>query len=328
MTMQFGFMPGRSTTDATCIVRQLQEKFYAINKTLYMTFVDLEKALYTQACHLVGSSQARRWWGVGAAHTEHVWKRQQQSACWLQPGWRVQCESGRSPRLLLEPFTVHDGSGSPIPGVSYRMSLGKPVRKWPVDDHWIVGGITTEADPLDDQMEGKGLRFNMDETKVLISGPGLDVLQKSGKDPCGVCLKGVGKNSIFCCGCSSWIHKKCCGVPGRLKSDATFRCKRCTGQAGPIDRRLMTKVTVGRKKLEVVPSFCYLGDSLSPGGGCKLTTITRCCVAWGKFNELLPVLTSRSFPITPRGRIVCQEWPAPWNRNLGPNLIWLASPAT
>ena len=31
----------------------------------------------------------------------------------------------------------------------------------------------------------------------------------------------------------------------------------------------------------------------APGGGCGLAAITRCCVAWGKFNELLPVLTSR-----------------------------------
>ena len=48
--LQFGFMSGRSTTDAIFIVRQLQEKFHAINKALYMTFVDLEKKysiLYT-----------------------------------------------------------------------------------------------------------------------------------------------------------------------------------------------------------------------------------------------------------------------------------------
>ena len=42
--MQFGFMPGHSTTGAIFIARQLQGKFYAINKTLCMAFVDLEKA--------------------------------------------------------------------------------------------------------------------------------------------------------------------------------------------------------------------------------------------------------------------------------------------
>ena len=42
--MQFGFMPGRGTTDAIFIVRLLQEKFLAKNKNLYLAFVDLEKA--------------------------------------------------------------------------------------------------------------------------------------------------------------------------------------------------------------------------------------------------------------------------------------------
>ena len=41
---QFGFVPGRSTTDAIFVVRQLQEKYLAANKRLYMAFVDLEKA--------------------------------------------------------------------------------------------------------------------------------------------------------------------------------------------------------------------------------------------------------------------------------------------
>ena len=42
--MQFGFMPGRETTDAIFIVRQLQEKFLDKNKILYCAFIDLEKA--------------------------------------------------------------------------------------------------------------------------------------------------------------------------------------------------------------------------------------------------------------------------------------------
>ena len=38
---QFGFVPGRGTTDAI-FVRQLQEKYLAVNKRLYMAFVDLD----------------------------------------------------------------------------------------------------------------------------------------------------------------------------------------------------------------------------------------------------------------------------------------------
>ena len=42
--MQFGFRPGRGTTDAIFIIRQVQEKFLAKNKELWIAFVDLEKA--------------------------------------------------------------------------------------------------------------------------------------------------------------------------------------------------------------------------------------------------------------------------------------------
>ena len=41
---QFGFVPGRGTTDAIFVARQLQEKYLAANKRLYMAFIDLEKA--------------------------------------------------------------------------------------------------------------------------------------------------------------------------------------------------------------------------------------------------------------------------------------------
>ena len=41
---QFGFVPGRSTRDTIFVVRQLQEKYRAANKRLYMAFAVLEKA--------------------------------------------------------------------------------------------------------------------------------------------------------------------------------------------------------------------------------------------------------------------------------------------
>jgi hypothetical protein len=42
--MQFGFRPGKGTTDAIFIVRQLQEKHQAKGRKLRYAFVDLEKA--------------------------------------------------------------------------------------------------------------------------------------------------------------------------------------------------------------------------------------------------------------------------------------------
>ena len=44
--MQFGFMPGKGTTDALFILRRMQEEFREREKKLYMCFVDLEKAFH------------------------------------------------------------------------------------------------------------------------------------------------------------------------------------------------------------------------------------------------------------------------------------------
>jgi len=60
---------------------------------------------------------------------------------------------------------------------------------------------------------------------------------------------------------------------------------------------------VDNDSLEVVDSFCYLGDMLSAGGGCELSSTVRVKSAWKKFRELLPVLTSRSIPLITRGRV-------------------------
>ena len=41
--MQFGFMPGRKTTDALFIVKRMQEEYREKDKKLYMCFMDFEK---------------------------------------------------------------------------------------------------------------------------------------------------------------------------------------------------------------------------------------------------------------------------------------------
>ena len=42
--MQFGFVPGRGTTDAIFLFRQLRKKYLGKRNNLYLAFVDLEKA--------------------------------------------------------------------------------------------------------------------------------------------------------------------------------------------------------------------------------------------------------------------------------------------
>ena len=114
----------------------------------------------------------------------------------------------------------------------------------------------------------KGLKMNIGKTKVMVSGRGLHTLQTSGKYPCAVCRKGVPKNSIFCSGCSFWVHKKCSNNPGRLVKDPNFRCGRCLGNARAIDRRPCVEVQLADRKIDVVDNFVYLGDCICLGEDC------------------------------------------------------------
>ena len=43
-SMQFGFMPGRETTDVLFVVRKMQKEYRDKKKKLYMCFVDIDKA--------------------------------------------------------------------------------------------------------------------------------------------------------------------------------------------------------------------------------------------------------------------------------------------
>ena len=157
-------------------------------------------------------------------------------------------------------------------------------------------GITTEADPLEDQHGRKGTSGQHGHNQ----GPDIWARAQRASEVWQRPLWHVSQGHqhkfhyLWWLFQFSWIHKKCSGILGHLKFDVSFRCEWCTGEA-----RLKTEVTVGRDKLEVVPSFWYFGDCLSSGGGCELATMTRCCVAWDKFKELLPVLTSRSFSSPP-----------------------------
>ena len=151
-------------------------------------------------------------------------------------------------------------------------------------------------------MEEKGLRVNAGKTKMVICGTGLDLLQSSGKFPCAMCRTGVGSNSIFCNGCKHWVHKKCSGLK-RLTKDPDYICTRCQETAWPLDGRPQREVQVGPDKLEVVASFCYLGDMLSAASGWELSTTTHVKTAWKKFKELLPVLSSRHLSFKTHGRV-------------------------
>ena len=106
----------------------------------------------------------------------------------------------------------------------------------------------------------KGLKMSIGKTKVVVLGRGLHTLQTSGKYPCAVWKKGVPKNSVFCSGCSFWVHKKCSNNPSGLVEDPNFRCGMCLGNARATDRRPCVEVQLADRKVNVVDNFVYLGD--------------------------------------------------------------------
>ena len=158
------------------------------------------------------------------------------------------------------------------------------------------------------QMEKKGLRVNMEKTKVMRCQTQSVQVEASGRYPCGVCKKGVGTNSILCQVCKKWIHKRCSGVKGKLRSGTGtgFKCGRCDpkvlGVVGSMEGK--KDAVLGQDSgLEFVDRFCYLGDVIGAGGGCEEASRTRVKCAWGKFRELLPILTQRGVSARLKGKI-------------------------
>ena len=135
-------------------------------------------------------------------------------------------------------------------------------------------------------LEGKGLRVNIGKTKVMIHGKGLDIIKPSGKYLFSVCRKGVGRNPIFCTSCDAWVQKKCSGIKGRLVGIPDFRCHRCLDLALPIEVRPVEHVSLGDQKLD-----------------CELSIIARIPFAWGKFPELLSLLTNQEIPLKSRDKV-------------------------
>ena len=220
---------------------------------------------------------------------------------------RVRVGEGYSEEFEVK-VVVHQGSVlSPLLFIIVLEALSREFRRGVPWEDLYADDLVIIAESLEEcvrrllvwkeAMEEKGLRVNAGKTKIMICGTGLDLLQSSGEFPCAVCRTGVGSNNIFCKGCKHWVHKKCSGLK-RLTEDPAYRCTRC-----PLDGRPQKEVQVGPDKLEVVASFCYLGDMLSAAGGCELSTTTRMKTAWKKFKKLKPVLSSCHLSFKTRGRV-------------------------
>ena len=304
-SMQFGFRPGRGTTDAIFILRQLQEKYLAKSRNLYFAFVDLEKAFDRVPRKVL-------WWALRRVGVLE-WIVNIVQCMYTNAHSQIRVNNSYSNKVNIN-VGVHQGSVlSPLlfiivlEALSREFRTGCPWELLYADDLVITAEdpeeLETKLSNWKAKLEEKGLRVNMGKTKVMISGTGLDTLKDSGRYPCGVCRQGVGGNSILCSSCNHWVHHKCTDTRGRLVEDPNFKCKRCLGTARPIDNRPAIEFKVGDETLDVVDEFCYLGDMIGAGGGCNRAITTRVRCAWGKFRELLPLLTSKSISLHRRGHL-------------------------
>jgi hypothetical protein len=303
--MQFGFTPGRGTTDAVFILRQLQERYLVKKRDLWMAFVDLEKAFDRVPRDVI-------WWALRELgveeHTVSVIQTMYSKA-----STAVKLGDGESGDFEVK-VGVHQGSVlSPLLFIAVLEAISRRFDKQGLPfellyaDDLVIMAETREAliekiRMWKQGMESMGLRVNMAKTKVLKCRAESGSCISSGKWPCGVCKKGVGSNSILCNKCTKWIHKKCSGVKGKLTPDPEFQCKNCVSGVQN-DQRVEDRVMdLGEDgSLEMVQQFCYLGDMIGAGGGSEEAVRCRIRCAWAKFNELAPMLTKRGLSLKMKG---------------------------
>ena len=208
---QFGFVPGRGTTDAIFVVQQLQEKYLAVNK---MAFMDLEKAFDRVPRKVI-------WWALRKLGVEE-WIVSLVLGMYGNARSRVRVGEGFSKEFEVKVGALQRSVLSPLlfiivlEALSSEFRAGVPWEDLYADDFVIIADSLEECVRKlliwKEAMEKKGLRVNAGKTKIMICGTGLDLLQSSDAYSCTVCRTGVGNNSIYCNGCKRWVHKKCSGL--------------------------------------------------------------------------------------------------------------------
>jgi len=150
--------------------------------------------------------------------------------------------------------SMHQGSGlSPLLFVIVMEAISREFRVallWELlyaDDLAVIAETEEELikrlNEWKENVESKGVRVNMNKTKVMISGERQKVIQKAVRWPCGVCSKGVGSNSIQCSSCQKWVHQKCSGIKGSMSKVAkSFICRGCLN---PVTSAGRTSVDIG-----------------------------------------------------------------------------------
>jgi len=179
--MQFGFMKGKGTIDAIFTVRQMQENFRVKGKKLYFGFLDLEKAfdrvpreVIRWAMHKLGVEE----WLVLAVMSMYTGAKT-----------GVRTVYGNSSGFKVK-VGMHQGSAlSPLLFVIVMEAISREFRvalPWELlyfDDLVVIA--ENEEDQIKrlnkwkDNVKNRGMRVNMNKTKVMISGERQKPMQKA-----------------------------------------------------------------------------------------------------------------------------------------------------
>ena len=299
---QFGFAAGKSTTDASFIARQLQEKYLQNKKELYHIFVDLEKAFDKVPREAI------------------AWALRRQ----LVPEYLINAVMGlyinsssqvRSAGGLSDKFTINVGvhQGSALSPLLFKIVMEEATRDVRKGDPWellYADDLVLTAESRETvlemfmdwsrAMELRGMKVNIGKTKLLVSGKKSREPISSGQYPCAVCNRGVGANSILCVGCNKWCHKRCSG----LNSFAGITAYTCPVCSGLLQQTTWTdeSIVLDSGTLEEVSEFCYLGDMFDCEGGAEKAVRHRISVAWFKWRELCNLLCNKAIPLKDRAR--------------------------
>ena len=79
-------------------------------------------------------------------------------------------------------------------------------------------------------MEAKGLRVNAGKTKVMQCRVSRFQSEDSGEHPCGACRKAaLVIIQSYAWSALQWVHKRCSGISGKLKSNADLSSQEMSG---------------------------------------------------------------------------------------------------
>jgi hypothetical protein len=213
--MQFGFRPRRGTTDAIFIIRQVQEKFLAKNKELWIAVADLEKAFDRVPREVL-------WWALRRLGVEE-WIVISIKALYEDATTSVKSTQGESKEFGVKFEFIRVHCCSPLcsrrcqwclkkvfHGSCFKLSIWLCWRSLR-NSCWKRSGAGKKVG-----LEERGLRVNTCKTKVMKCQVRNGLKDDSGDYPCSVCRRNVKRNSIECVVCKKWVHKKCSGVKGKL----------------------------------------------------------------------------------------------------------------